>query len=85
MKSWSQIIWSEDPRANIDKVLEHGLTPSEIDAVLTNPTGHGVSRSSRRSILFGYTPDGRYITVIYEEIDRETVYPITAFEVEEPA
>jgi hypothetical protein len=28
--------------------------------------------------------DGRYITVIYEQIDDDTVYPVTAFEVPEP-
>ena len=31
--------------------------------------------------VFGYTWDGRYITVIYEQIDDDAVYPVTAFEV----
>jgi hypothetical protein len=30
----------------------------------------------------GYTPDGRLIWVVYEEIDDVTVYPVTAYEVE---
>jgi hypothetical protein len=34
-------------------------------------------------MIFGYTLDGRYITVICEQIDEDTVYPVTAFEVPE--
>lgn len=79
-----RVIWNEDPGANIDKVMQHGLMPGDVDAVIENSTGYGISRSSNRPILFGYTPDGRFIAVIYEEIDFETIYPVTAFEVEEP-
>jgi len=43
----------------------------------------GVSRSSGRPIAFGYTPDGRYICVVYEEIAPYTLYPVTAFEIKE--
>jgi hypothetical protein len=34
-------------------------------------------------MVFGYTIDSRYIAVIYESIDEDTVYPVTAFEVPE--
>ena len=44
----------------------------------------GMSRSSGRPCLFGYTSDDRYIVVIYEEIDYDTVIPVTAYEVREP-
>jgi len=30
------------------------------------------------------SPDGRYIIVVYEEIDDDTVMPWTAYEVAEP-
>jgi hypothetical protein len=33
--------------------------------------------------VFGYTPDRRYIIVVYEEFD-DSVYPKTAYEVPEP-
>ena len=33
--------------------------------------------------FFGRTPSGETIAVIYEEIDDSTVYPVTAYEVEE--
>jgi hypothetical protein len=41
------------------------------------------SRSSGRPVLAGYTPDGHLILVVYEEVDGMTIYPITAYEVEE--
>lgn len=33
--------------------------------------------------LFGYTPDGRYIIIVYEE-ENGSVIPVTAYEVAEP-
>jgi hypothetical protein len=32
-------------------------------------------------MAYGFTPDGRYIVVVYEEIDHDTWYPVTAYEV----
>jgi len=51
--------------------------------VLRNPTKHDFSRSSGRPMVFGYTPSGEYIAVAYDEWDDGTVYPVTAFCVEE--
>jgi hypothetical protein len=48
-----------------------------------DPDETGVSRISGRPIAFGYTPDGRYICVVYEAIDRYTLYPVTAFAIED--
>ncbi|MDA1016891.1 MAG: hypothetical protein O3A00_20840 [Planctomycetota bacterium] len=42
-----------------------------------------MSRSSGLPIVFGFTPDGRYIMVVYEQIDDITIYPVTAYDVEE--
>ena len=53
--------------------------PSTIRRMLEKTT----SRSSGRPVVAGYTPDGRLIFVVYEEIDDVTVYPVTAYEVEE--
>jgi len=38
------------------------------------------SKSSGRPIAFGETSEGRWLAVVFIEIDDETVYPITAFE-----
>ncbi len=44
----------------------------------------GVSQSSGRPCVFGHTPDGRFIIVVYEDVDADTVIPVTAYEVPEP-
>jgi hypothetical protein len=59
------------------------LSVEEVEYVLKNPTERGVSRSSGRPIIFGYTLSGDYVAVVYEELDPDTVYPITAFPVED--
>jgi len=76
------IIWNPDPDGNIAHIAEHDLTPEDVEEVLLNPLGHDVSRSSGRPIVYGFTADGRYILVVYEQLDRYTVYPITAYEIE---
>ena len=43
-----------------------------------------VSRSSGLPCVFGRTPDGTFIIVVYELIDEDTIYPVTAYEVPEP-
>jgi uncharacterized DUF497 family protein len=58
----------EDEDGNVAHIAEHGLTPEDGNAVMMAPDETGVSRSSGRPIAFGYTPDGRYICVVYEEI-----------------
>ena len=82
------IIWNDDPNdpdANLPHIWEHELTKSDVEWVLENPESESVSRESGRPCVFGYTPDGEYIIVIYEQIDEGTVYPITAYPVPEPA
>ncbi len=34
-------------------------------------------------MVFGYTESRAYIAVVYEEVDQDSVYPVTAFELEE--
>ena len=80
---WTHIIWDDLPGGNVEHVEEHDLTTDEVDYVLENYQSKGVSRGSGRPCVFGYTPDGRYITVIYEEENDDTVNPVTAYEVPE--
>lgn len=82
--SWTHIIWDHTPGGNVEHVEEHDLTTDEVDFVLENPHSSGVSDSSDRPCVFGYTPDGRYIVVVYEEVDDDTVIPVTAYDVAEP-
>jgi hypothetical protein len=41
--------------------------------------------SSGLPCVFGYTPDGTYIIVVYELLDTDTIYPVTAYAVPEPS
>lgn len=81
---WQQIIWNDEPDGNITHIEEHGLTVDDVEHVLANPDSKGVSRSSGLPCVFGTTPDGRYILVVYEEVDADTIYPVTAYEVPGP-
>ncbi len=81
---WMRVLWDDTPGGNVEHVEEHDLTTGDVDYVLENPESFGKSRRSGRPCLFGHTPDDRYIVVIYEEIDDDTVIPVTAYEVREP-
>ena len=56
--------------------------PVEVEEVLENSEGVDTSRLSSMPIAFGETSTGKIIAVVFEEIDQDSVYPITAFEVE---
>lgn len=79
-----QIIWDPTPDGNVDHIDEHGVSIEEVEYVLENPDSHGVSRSSGAPCVFGYTPDDRYIIVIYEDLGDDMVMPKTAYDVPEP-
>jgi len=81
---FSKAIWDleNDPIGNVQHIEEHGITKEEVEDVLQDPVGIEISRSSGHSIAFGETGTGLLIAVVYEEIDSDTVYPITAYEVE---
>jgi hypothetical protein len=77
------ILWDldDDPDGNVQHCSEHGVTKEEVEEVLREATDEDVSRSSGRPVLFGETLAGRHLMVVYEEIDIDTVYPVTAYEV----
>jgi len=78
-------IWDlpDDPDGNVQHIAEHGLTPIDVEYVLNHPKRRQTSRSSGRPIVFGFTPSGETIAVVVEEIDEGTVYPVTAYPVED--
>jgi uncharacterized DUF497 family protein len=77
------IIWDidDDPNGNVMPCAEHGISKEEIETVLFGPDDFDLSRSSGYPIVFGTTHTGRHIMVVYEVVDADTVYPITAYEV----
>jgi hypothetical protein len=81
---WTHIIWDSAPGGNVEHVEAHDLTTDDVDHVLENPISTGISRNSGRPCVYGYASDGRYIVVIYGEVDEDTILPVTAYEVPEP-
>ncbi|MCG8584092.1 MAG: hypothetical protein MI757_05210 [Pirellulales bacterium] len=81
------IVWDldDDEAGNVRHIQEHGIDKDDVAHVLDHPAGFDTSNSSGLPMAFGFTADDRYIVVIYEQIDREHVYPVSAFEVPEPS
>ena len=77
------IIWNHESGGNVEHIAENGLSTEDIEAVLLNPVANDVSRSSGRPVALGFATDGRYIFVVYEQIDEMTLYPATAYVVGE--
>jgi len=80
---WKDIVWNYDEGGNVDHIADNGLSVGEVEHVVMNPDQHGKSRTTGRPMLFGYTPTGDYICVVYEEIDDITIYPVTAYILED--
>lgn len=81
-----RILWDaeDNPEGNVQHVAQHGLTIQDIECVLQNPEREATSHSTGRPCCFGYTPGGEYVICVYEWVDEETIYPVTAYEVPEP-
>ncbi len=81
--AFDSIIWDleDDPEGNVQHCAEHGVTPEEVEEVFQNATDADISRSTSQPVIFGETSRGRHLMVVYEEIDADPVYPVTAYEV----
>jgi len=79
------LIWDldDDLQGNVQHIAEHGITRAEVVEVLAQPETREESRSSGRPVAIGATSTGRTILVVYDEIDEDTVYPVTAYELED--
>ncbi|HEV3143264.1 MAG TPA: DUF4258 domain-containing protein [Gemmataceae bacterium] len=84
MAIWT-FFWDDenDPDGNVEHIAEHDLTIDDAEHVLNNPTDEGTSKATGLPAAWGYTPDGRYIIVVYEKIGEDTVRVTTAYEVPE--
>ncbi len=58
-----------------------GVTQEEVEEVFQNIIDSDISLSSGRPVVFGDTNGGRHLMVVYEEVNSDTVYPVTAYEV----
>lgn len=77
------ILWDldDDPDGNVQHCAEHGVTKEGIEQAIENCIDEDVSRSSGRPVLFGEMNSGRHLMIAYEEIDEDTIYPVTAYDV----
>jgi uncharacterized DUF497 family protein len=80
---YQSIIWDldDDPDGNVQHCAQHGVSTEEVEEVFQNAADEDVSRSSGRPVVFGDTSAGRHLMVVYEEVDADTVYPLTAYDV----
>ena len=78
-----RLIWDldDDPDGNVQHCAEHGVTQEEVEDVLDCVLDADVSRSSGRRVAFGDTRSGRHLMVVFDEIDADTAYLVTAYEV----
>ncbi len=79
-----RIVWDDGADGNVEHIDEHDLTPEDVEWVLKQAADEATSDSSGRPCVFGYTPSGEYIIVVFEWFDDDTVLPVTAYEVREP-
>jgi uncharacterized DUF497 family protein len=81
-----RILWddADDPDGNVQHLGEHDLTIDDVEEVLSNPISEGSSASTGRPCVWGYTLEGIYIIVVYDQIDADTIRVVTAYEVPEP-
>jgi uncharacterized DUF497 family protein len=82
---YSFIIWDLDADldGNVQHLADHDVTTDEAEEVLANPEHQMTSRSSGLPVVFGTTSTGRFIAVVFQEIDDDTARPVTAYDIEE--
>jgi uncharacterized DUF497 family protein len=78
-------VWDleDDPDGNVHHIAEHGLTVDEVESVFRDPGNRTEeSRSSGYPITFGTTDTGRFVVVVWEEVEEDPlrIRPITAYE-----
>lgn len=80
-----RILWDleDDPDGNVQHIGEHGVSREEFEDVVLHPQTLDRSRSTRRHIAIGETSTGRMLIVVFDELDDSTIYPITAYDLED--
>ncbi len=80
------ILWdaADNDEGNVSHLLRHGVTPGEAAEVLYDPRSVTTSsRSSERSVTFGFTLHGRYLAVVWDWEDKN-IRPISAYDTPKP-
>ena len=79
------VTWDMDhePEGNVAHIAEHGLTKDDVEQVLFGVHELDISHSSGRPIAMGFNSGGQYICVVFDWVDDETAYPVTAYVLDE--
>lgn len=80
---WYDSVWNPGVDGNAAHIAEHGIDVADVEFAVCSPIRLEESHATGRPIAIGLSLHGKIIAVVYEHIDPITVYPITAFEVEE--
>lgn len=78
------VLWDpdDDPWGNVQHIANNDIDKDEVEHVIDHPLARDVSRSSGRPIVFGMTRSGRMIAVVFNELEVDLVYPVTAYELD---
>jgi hypothetical protein len=80
MNKFVQWDLDDDPNGNVRHIpIDEHLTKEDVEHAVGHATWIGVSRSSGFPILMGPSLDERTLAVVYEELDEDTIRPITAW------
>lgn len=81
--AWFDLVWDYEAGGNVEHVAQHGLTVEDVQNAIFEAIDEAQSRSSDRRVFRGFALDGRPIVVVAEMLDAITIYPVTAYEIEE--
>lgn len=71
-------IWTDE---NIEHLQQHDVSQDEFEAVVSKPESQGVSKSSKLPYAVARI-HGRRIFCVYERLSKDTLHPVTAYEIE---
>ena len=75
--AYYEFVWNDEI---IEHLEEHGVSPEDFEAVVTDPDEISESQATGRPCCWGGTADGRVLFCVFEKIDKLTILPVTAFE-----
>jgi uncharacterized DUF497 family protein len=70
-------------REAVVHLAAHEVSQDEFEHIVCRPGRVHLSRTTGRSIAIGTTAEGRLLVGVYEQVDDDTILPVTAFEPDE--
>ncbi|MBI1367078.1 MAG: hypothetical protein GC162_00340 [Planctomycetes bacterium] len=78
------VLWNS---INETKIADHQVSKAEVHDVLDDPIIDEVPSQSNPAycVVQGETRHGRWLIVVYEKVDQDTIRPVTAYEPQPPS